>query len=113
MTRYSASGFRFTNFLQNMLILGTSLGFSYAYYKKQAQMINQCHEGEHEEDHRVHTKASTASRIRGNYENKIRFFSPPEKIFEVFASVKNEDGKLAMNYRDLLRAITPYDYGEL
>jgi hypothetical protein len=27
-----------------------------------------------------------ADRIRGNYENKIRFFSPPEKIFEVFAT---------------------------
>ena len=42
---------------------------------------------------REHTKqiaadceASTADRIRGNYENKIRFFSPPEKIFETFAS---------------------------
>ena len=24
--------------------------------------------------------------IRGEYENKIRYFSPPEKIFETFAS---------------------------
>jgi hypothetical protein len=31
-------------------------------------------------------EVSTADRIRGNYENKIRFFSPPEKIFETFAS---------------------------
>jgi len=23
---------------------------------------------------------STADRIRGNYENKIRFFAPPEKV---------------------------------
>jgi len=34
---------------------------------------------------------STADRIRGNYENKIRFFSPPEKIFETFSTEKNED----------------------
>lgn len=28
---------------------------------------------------------SRAEKIRGNYENKIRFFSPPEKVFEIFA----------------------------
>ena len=34
---------------------------------------------------------STAERIRGNYENKIRFFSPPEKIFETFSTQKDEN----------------------
>eukprot|EP00347_Sterkiella_histriomuscorum_P016798 403351813 len=52
-------------------------------------------------------------RIRGNYENKIRFFSPPEKIFETFASVKTEDGKLVMSYSDFFRALTPYNHTEL
>jgi len=30
--------------------------------------------------------ATRADTIRGNYENKIRFFSPPEKSFEIFAT---------------------------
>ena len=69
---------------------------------------------------REHTKqiaadceASTADRIRGNYENKIRFFSPPEKIFETFASQKDESGHLVMTYGDFFRALTPYNYGEI
>ena len=36
-------------------------------------------------------EASTADRIRGNYENKVRFFSPPEKIFETFSTQKDEN----------------------
>ena len=46
--------------------------------------------------------------IRGSYENKIRFFSPPEKCFEVFATEKLESGEMRMSYKDFLRAITPY-----
>ncbi len=34
-------------------------------------------------------EVSRQDRIRGVYENKIRFFSPPEKIFETFATVKS------------------------
>lgn len=49
-----------------------------------------------------------ADRIRGGYENKIRFFSPPEKAFEIFASKKLDDGELCMTYSDFLRAVTPY-----
>ena len=29
---------------------------------------------------------SRSDMIRGGYENKIRFFSPPEKTFEIFAT---------------------------
>jgi hypothetical protein len=57
-------------------------------------------------------EAPRQDRIRGTYENKIRFFSPPEKIYETFASVKNEDGKLVMSYSDFFRALTPYNYTE-
>lgn len=53
---------------------------------------------------------SRQDRIRGNYENKIRFYSPPEKIFQTFASVKTENNKLAMTYLDFFRALTPYNY---
>ena len=35
---------------------------------------------------------STPDRIRGNYENKIRFFAAPEKIFETFATIRDETG---------------------
>lgn len=59
------------------------------------------------------SKASTKDFIRGNYENKIRFFSPPEKIFETFATLKNEDDTLSMSYADFLKAQTPYNYGQI
>ena len=57
--------------------------------------------------------ASTGDRIRGNYENKIRFFSPPEKIFETFATKKLDDGTLVMTYGDFFKAMTPYNYGPI
>ena len=34
-----------------------------------------------------HKLPATNKRIRGEYENKIRRYSAPEKIFEVFASI--------------------------
>jgi hypothetical protein len=52
---------------------------------------------------------STKDRIRGEYENKIRRDSPPEKIFETFATV-NENGRLYMTHYDLFKAICPYNY---
>jgi len=58
-------------------------------------------------------EAPRQDRIRGAYENKIRFFSPPEKIFETFATSKGEDGKLVMSYADFFRALTPYNYTEI
>lgn len=54
-------------------------------------------------------EASRADKIRGSYENKIRFFAPPEKIFETFASKKKDD-KLVMTYNDIFRALTPYNF---
>lgn len=58
-------------------------------------------------------EAPRQDRIRGTYENKIRFFSPPEKIFETFAHSKDADGKLVMSYADFFRALTPYNYTEI
>ena len=51
---------------------------------------------------------SKPDRIRGNYENKIRFYAPPEKCFEIFATHKTEDGELCMTYKNFLHAMTPY-----
>lgn len=58
-------------------------------------------------------EASRQDRIRGAYENKIRFFASPEKVFEVFSSIHTESGELRMSYADFLHALTPYTHGEL
>ena len=55
-------------------------------------------------------EAPANEKIRGNYENKIRFFSPPEKSFEIFASEKTQDNEMRMSYKDFLHAMTPYCY---
>jgi hypothetical protein len=51
----------------------------------------------------------TKSIIRGEYENKIRRHSPPEKIFETFADCV-QDGQLLMNHSELFNAICPFMY---
>lgn len=47
--------------------------------------------------------------LRGSYENKIRRFSPPEKIFDVFATIYDK-GRLLMSLTDLLKAICFYNF---
>ncbi|KAJ0681483.1 putative calcium uptake protein/3 [Helianthus annuus] len=46
-------------------------------------------------------------RIFFNYEKRLRSLSPPEKVFEYFASVKNSEGETLMTPGDLMRAIVP------
>jgi hypothetical protein len=46
--------------------------------------------------------------VSGNYENRLRRHSAPEKVFEYFASV-NIDGTWYMTPDDFIRAITPYN----
>jgi len=41
------------------------------------------------------------------YEKRLRAFSPPEKVFEYFASVENPDGSKSMMPADLMRACVP------
>lgn len=58
----------------------------------------------------VECQASRSDRIRGNYENKIRFFASPEKVFEVFSNdVDAETGEVLMTYGDFLHTMTPYN----
>lgn len=47
--------------------------------------------------------------IRGEYENKIRRDSPPEKIFEVFAS-ELEGDSIFMNHEDFFNSICPFAF---
>uniref|UniRef100_A0A5B7B8T4 EF-hand domain-containing protein n=1 Tax=Davidia involucrata TaxID=16924 RepID=A0A5B7B8T4_DAVIN len=42
-----------------------------------------------------------------NYERRIRMRSPPEKVFEYFASIKTSEGEVLMTPADLMRAIVP------
>ncbi|XP_020270451.1 calcium uptake protein, mitochondrial-like [Asparagus officinalis] len=46
-------------------------------------------------------------RVFFNYEKRIRMQSPPEKIFEYFASFKSPDGEIFMSPADLMRAVVP------
>ncbi|KAL3656095.1 hypothetical protein CASFOL_000491 [Castilleja foliolosa] len=42
-----------------------------------------------------------------NYEKRIRMRSPPEKVFEYFASACADDGEVFMTPADLMRALVP------
>ncbi|XP_054819643.1 calcium uptake protein, mitochondrial [Prosopis cineraria] len=42
-----------------------------------------------------------------NYEKRIRLRSPPEKVFEYFASYRTPEGELLMKPADLMRAVVP------
>ncbi|KAH6757897.1 calcium-binding EF hand family protein [Perilla frutescens var. hirtella] len=42
-----------------------------------------------------------------NYEKRIRMRSPPEKVFEYFASIRADDGEIFMKPADLMRALVP------
>ncbi|XP_039166020.1 calcium uptake protein, mitochondrial isoform X3 [Eucalyptus grandis] len=42
-----------------------------------------------------------------NYEKRIRLRSPPEKVFEYFASFRTPEGEILMKPADLMRAIVP------
>ncbi|XP_010913359.1 calcium uptake protein, mitochondrial isoform X2 [Elaeis guineensis] len=46
-------------------------------------------------------------RVFFNYEKRIRMQSPPEKIFEYFASFRSPGGEMFMTPADLMRAVVP------
>ncbi|KAM4122685.1 hypothetical protein ACB094_01G103200 [Castanea mollissima] len=46
-------------------------------------------------------------RVFFNYEKRMRLRSPPEKVFEYFASFRSPDGELLMKPADLMRAVVP------
>eukprot|EP00026_Physarum_polycephalum_P007909 Phypoly_transcript_07980.p1 GENE.Phypoly_transcript_07980~~Phypoly_transcript_07980.p1 ORF type:complete len:361 (-),score=39.55 Phypoly_transcript_07980:378-1460(-) len=50
--------------------------------------------------------------VMTNYENRIRSFSSPEKVFSVFASV-NKNGHNYMTVEDFIRALIPYEHSAL
>ncbi|XP_030548386.1 calcium uptake protein, mitochondrial-like [Rhodamnia argentea] len=46
-------------------------------------------------------------RVFFNYEKRIRLRSPPEKVFEYFASFRTPEGETLMKPADLMRAVVP------
>lgn len=55
------------------------------------------------------TGPSFTEKTVGNYENRLRKFSSPERVFEYFSSVEIEK-QFYMTRDDLARAITPYTF---
>ncbi|KAG5045164.1 hypothetical protein JHK82_014548 [Glycine max] len=47
------------------------------------------------------------SKVFFNYEKRLRLHSPPEKVFEYFASCRTLEGELLMKPVDLMRAVVP------
>ncbi|TKY74755.1 Calcium uptake protein 1 [Spatholobus suberectus] len=47
------------------------------------------------------------SKVFFNYEKRLRLHSPPEKVFEYFASCRTPEGELLMKPVDLMRAVVP------
>ncbi|CAM0945274.1 unnamed protein product [Alopecurus aequalis] len=62
---------------------------------------------ESEEKRRFLFGDSYRRRVFFNYEKRIRTRSPPEKIFEYFASIRNPEGEVYMLPADLMRAVVP------
>lgn len=61
------------------------------------------------ESHHHADGPSFTEKTVGNYENRLRKFSSPERVFEYFSSVEI-DKQFFMTRDDLARAITPYTF---
>lgn len=63
----------------------------------------------HPNDDLHHLSAMQA--VKGNEDNKIRFFGSPQEIFNNFASKRNEEnGQTEMSYKEFLHALTSFNY---
>ncbi|KAF9613799.1 hypothetical protein IFM89_011968 [Coptis chinensis] len=63
---------------------------------------------DHETKHNKYIFADSFRRkIFFNYEKRIRMRSPPEKVFEYFASHRSPEGEVFMTPADLMRAVVP------
>ncbi|KAJ6435703.1 hypothetical protein OIU84_000836 [Salix udensis] len=120
------SGEAFLKFLlrsvaSGVVIIGSSLSFSYWY----PSLVDKCSFVSfadsaddaawvstddllpHKKKKRFLFGDSYRRRVFFNYEKRIRLQSPPEKVFEYFASFKTPDGEVLMTPEDLMRAVVP------
>ncbi|XP_010244879.1 PREDICTED: calcium uptake protein 1, mitochondrial-like [Nelumbo nucifera] len=108
------------------VVLGSSLGFwlwsSSAAANSSISLADCAPEDTAEERHPTHSsfrhvaQEKTSKFLFGeayrrkvffNYEKRIRMRSPPEKIFEYFASFRSPEGEVFMTPADLMRAVVP------
>ncbi|KAJ9546556.1 hypothetical protein OSB04_019099, partial [Centaurea solstitialis] len=69
--------------------------------------IRKSYEGQSLSSSNFFIRDTLRRRIFFNYEKRLRMLSPPEKVFEYFASVTNARGETLMTPADLMRAIVP------
>lgn len=55
-------------------------------------------------------KVDWTNAVKGNYDNRIRFFSSPDKIFSTFATQQSESGEWFMTLDDFIHAVLPSDF---
>ncbi|XP_025983962.1 calcium uptake protein, mitochondrial-like [Glycine soja] len=55
----------------------------------------------------LHNQDAYRSKVFFNYEKRLQLHSPPEKVFEYFASCRTPEGELLMKPVDLMRAVVP------
>ncbi|XP_024964613.1 calcium uptake protein, mitochondrial-like isoform X1 [Cynara cardunculus var. scolymus] len=72
-----------------------------------ADRIKKSYEGQSLSSSNFFIRDTLRRRIFFNYEKRLRMLSPPEKVFEYFASIKNARGETLMTPGDLMRAIVP------
>ncbi|KAB5514598.1 hypothetical protein DKX38_028504 [Salix brachista] len=120
------SGDAFLKFLlrsvaSGVVIAGSSLSFSYWYPSSvdkcsfvsfadsadDATWVSSDDLLPHKKKKRFFFGDSYRRRVFFNYEKRIRLQSPPEKVFEYFASFKTPDGEVLMTPEDLMRAVVP------
>lgn len=105
-----------------VLIVGSSLGFGYSYsslvdensFVSFAEAAANDAVWESNDDlllpkkkHRFLFGDAYRRRVFFNYEKRIRTQSPPEKVFEYFASLQSPSGDVLMTPADLMRAVVP------
>ncbi|EEQ98640.1 conserved hypothetical protein [Perkinsus marinus ATCC 50983] len=83
-----------------------------SYCEEQQAVVGQTAKGKvrREEVSRLH------SSVMGNYENRMKYYAAPEKVFEYYATVEAEGrsgSRWAMTYSDFMRSIIPFTFQEM
>ncbi|KAH0664065.1 hypothetical protein KY290_029983 [Solanum tuberosum] len=92
------------------IITSSTLAFAcYSYSSPNYPSLSFCHTSQSLDHHRPNYLFGDAYRrkVFFKYEKRIRMRSPPEKVFEYFASFEAHDGEIFMTPADLMRAVVP------
>ncbi|XP_042491952.1 calcium uptake protein, mitochondrial-like [Macadamia integrifolia] len=126
--KWGDSGFGFILKAVTGFTVGSGLGFSYWYSSSSSTTTSAdystvtkttAEEDPHPQHHSSIQDAAEGKkswylfgdafrrRVFFNYEKRIRMRSPPEKVFEYFASFRTPGGEVFMTPADLMRAVVP------